>query len=139
MPKSTSMSQPPIHNHIKQILESFPEVTLGILFGSLAENKQRFDSDLDIAVAGNKALSSDEKKALITALADKVNRPIDLVDLRQINGTLLHQALTKGTLIYCLDRNLYATLIKKMLYNQADMMPYHYRILKERRERWINE
>ncbi len=133
------MSQPAIQNHIKQVLESFPDITIGILYGSSAENRLRFESDLDIAVAGNKALSSNEKKELITELAEKLNRPIDLVDLRQINGTLLHQALTNGILIHCLDRNLYAALMKKMLYNQADMMPYHDRILKERRERWINE
>jgi hypothetical protein len=73
------------------------------------------------------------------ALAVKLKRAIDIVDLKETTGTLLHQILTKGQLVYCTDRILYAELIKKMLYNQADMMPYHNRILKERREQWINE
>ena len=51
---------------------------------------------------------------------------------------ILKQALSKGVLVQNLDKALYARLIIRMLYNQADMMPYHYRILRERRERFLN-
>jgi len=84
-------------------------------------------------------LTADQKQALIEELVSMLGRPADLVDLQESSGTLLHQILTKGELIFCNDYALYARIINKMLFNQADMMPYHNRILKERRERWISK
>ena len=133
------MSIEPIYSSLKKILGQESLVCLGILFGSIVENKQRFESDVDLAVAGERPLTNGEIKNLVEKLSVQLNRPIDLIDLHNTNGTLLHQVLTRGKLIYCDNRTLYAELIKKMLFNQADMMPYHDRILKERRERWISE
>lgn len=127
-----------IYKTIKEILKQRQELSLCMLYGSFAGGSEHFESDIDLAVAGKEPLTSKKLMAITETLAVKLKRPIDLVDLQQTTGTLLHQILTKGRLIYCTDRILYAKLIKKMLYNQADMMPYHYRILKERRERWIN-
>jgi predicted nucleotidyltransferase len=122
---------------IVAILKNHPEVLLGILFGSVAEREEDFESDLDIAVAGSAALGATEKENLIEQLAAVVSRPVDLIDLQLTSGTLLHQILTKGKLMYCEDDLLYARLINKMLFNQTDMMPYYYRILEERRRTWI--
>lgn len=112
---------------------------LCILYGSFAAKKESRDSDLDIAIACGASLESTQKQELIEQLALIFGRPVDLVDLQTVSGTLLHQILTKGTLVNCRDHQLYAEIIKKMLFNQHDFMPYHRRILKERRERWINE
>jgi predicted nucleotidyltransferase len=124
---------------LKELMGENPDILLCILFGSLANNKENRDSDLDIAIACRTSLDSLKKQKLIEELALIFGRPVDLIDLKIVSGTLLHQILTNGKLIYCIDHYLYAELIKKMLFNQADMMPYHHRILKERRERWINE
>ena len=64
-------------------------------------------------------------------------RPVDVVDLCSADGLILSQVLTTGKIILCADRMLYAMLIKKMLFTNADMMPYHRRILAERRKAWI--
>ncbi|NBC64666.1 MAG: nucleotidyltransferase domain-containing protein [Bacteroidetes bacterium] len=124
---------------IKKSLEQFPEVSVGILYGSAVTGKKTVDSDVDLAIAGEKSLPKDILINIVKVLAADLKRPIDLVDLKETNGTLLHQIISKGQLIYCTDRILYAELIKKMLYNQVDMMPYHNRILKERRIKWIHE
>lgn len=128
-----------IEKVIEKNLDGYPQVSLGILYGSAAAGNTRVESDIDLAIAGEESLSKDILIEIVKTLAIELNRPIDLVDLTETTGTLLHQILTKGKLIYCTDRVLYAEQIKKMLYNQADMMPYHDRILKERREEWINE
>lgn len=133
------MDKKDFSNRIKQVLGEYPEISLCILFGSLAGQKETPNSDIDIAVASPKALNSSQKQALIEDFAIKFGRPVDLIDLQTTSGTLLHQILTKGTLIFCTDHHLYAEIMKKMLFNQSDMMPYHFRILKERREKWINE
>ena len=133
------MNQQNIQTTITNILEQFPEILIGILFGSAAEDKLTYKSDVDLAVSGHKPLSADVKKDLHEALAVELLRPVDLIDLQITNGLILFQAITKGNRFYCKDKHLYAELMKKMLFNQADMMPYHNRILKEGRERWIND
>src|SRR5699024_205366 len=124
---------------IEKVLKQYPALKLAILFGSVAKQRATAGSDLDIAVAGPEPLTATGKQKLIEELASAFGRPIDLIDLQKISGTLLHQILTKGKLLFCRDHLLYAQIINKMLFNQADMMPYHNRILKERRERWIGK
>jgi predicted nucleotidyltransferase len=124
----------PSTEKLTQVMENHPQILLCILFGSVAEQRATFNSDLDVAVAGKNPLGVDEKQTLIEELALEFGRPVDLIDLQTTAGELLHQILTKGKLIFCHDHPLYAEIIKKMLFNQSDMMPYHNRILKERRE-----
>lgn len=124
---------------LKVLLKGESDISLCILFGSVLEGKESFESDIDVAVAGKKPLNTNRKQQLIEKLALTFARPVDLIDLQVTAGMLLHQILTKGKIIFCDDHQLYARIIKKMLYNQSDFMPYHHRILKARRERWINE
>lgn len=119
------------------LLARYPAVKLGILFGSLAEGRMTPESDLDLGVAATVPLDTVLKTALIEALGEISGRPVDLVDLQVVHGPILQQVLTQGKLIYCTDRMLYAALIRTMLFNQSDMMPYYDRILVERRKAWI--
>ncbi len=127
-----------LKTRLKKVFEKHSEISLCILFGSMMEGKASFSSDLDIGVAGGRALTARQKQGMIEELAVEFERPIDLIDLQVTYGTILHQILTKGEIVFCRDHQLYAEIIKKMLFNQSDFMPYHHRILKERREKWIN-
>jgi predicted nucleotidyltransferase len=111
---------------------------LAIVFGSVARGRQTKHSDLDLAVAGIKPLTMDEKMNLIEELGLSTGINIDVLDLQTASGPILQQALCKGVLLLKKDTLLYARLIIKMLYNQADMMPFYNRILKERRERFLH-
>lgn len=126
-----------IRNKIDRLLKAHPEVRVGILFGSVSRATAQAESDIDVAVAGARVLTPDERSALIEELAVETGRPVDLVDLKAHGGLILQQALTKGTVVYCADRGLYAELIKRMLFEQADFMPYRRRLLRERRKAWI--
>ncbi|MBI2295911.1 MAG: nucleotidyltransferase domain-containing protein [Betaproteobacteria bacterium] len=128
--------QPALQREIAERLARDPLVRLALLFGSAAGGKDRPGSDLDIAVAGDRALSAGEKTRLIEQLAQLTGRPVDLVDLQSAEGPILRQALTKGRPIHCADRALYARLIVRMLVDEADMAPYRRRILAERRKAW---
>jgi uncharacterized protein len=123
--------------HITFLFARYPTIKLGILFGSLAEGHATPASDLDLGVAAAEPLDTAMKTVLIEALAEISGRPVDLVDLRVVSGPILQHVLTQGKLIYCIDRTLYAVLIRTMLFNQSDMMPYYDRILAERRKAWI--
>jgi predicted nucleotidyltransferase len=118
-------------------LAAWPEIKLGILFGSMRRGQEVAASDLDLGVDAGRRLSANEKIALIEDLAELSGRPVDLIDLASAGGVILRQIVTTGKVVHCTDRHLYAELIKKMLFHEADWMPYRSRILAERREAWI--
>ena len=123
---------------IQTTLEGFPEIIFGNVFGSYASGKPTVNSDVDLSVAAYNKLSFTMLQELRQRLNDCLDRDIDLVDLNAVSGLILKEALTTGKVIINKDPELYSALMKKMLYNQADMMPYYNRILKERREEFIN-
>ena len=122
----------------RAVLAAFPHIELALLFGSVARGDERAQSDVDIAVGARRALSAAQKIALIEALAESTGRPIDLVDLRTVGEPLLGQILRHGRRLLGSD-TAYGELISRHLFDQADFMPYHARILAERRAAWIGK
>lgn len=123
---------------LKETLEQFPQVSLAVLFGSAASGRQQPNSDLDIAIAANRPLTANEKIAIISALAERTGRPVDLVDLNGVAEPLLGQVVRHGRRILGSD-TLYGELINRHLIEQADFMPYRTRLLAERRLAWIGK
>jgi predicted nucleotidyltransferase len=126
-----------VHAAIGQVLARHPSIVIAILFGSLAAGGNRSDSDLDLAVASTAPLGPQTRLQLIEELAVALGRPVDLIDLAKTHGPLLQQILTKGCRLVCTDRTRYANLLLRMVYEEADVMPYYRRILAERRQAWI--
>jgi predicted nucleotidyltransferase len=119
-------------------LSTQPGIRLAILFGSLAGGRERTDSDVDLAIDVGHRLAADEKLALMTALAERTGRPVDLVDLRAVGEPLVGQILRHGTRLLG-SETAYADLIRRHLFDQADFLPYRRRILAERRRGWIGK
>ena len=119
---------------IAAVLERHLCVTMAMLFGSLAAGRERPDSDLDLAVCSAVPLTAYARIELIDELAAAVGRPIDL---SQAHGPLLQQVLTTGRLVLCRNRTEYAELLRRLAYEEADVMPYYRRILATRRQIWI--
>ena len=117
-------------------LSTQPGIRLAILFGSLAAGRERADSDLDLAVDAGRRLTADEKLTLMTELAERTGRPVDLVDLHAVGEPLLGQILRHGKRLLG-SKTCYADLIRRHLFDQADYLPYRTRILAERRRAWI--
>ncbi len=121
---------------LKLALAGFTHIELALVFGSVATGRARFDSDLDIAVAAKRALTSIEKQSIIAALATSTGRAIDLIDLNVAGEPLLGQIVRHGQRLIGSD-HAYGALISRHLLDQADFMPYRNRILTERRAAWI--
>ena len=125
----------------KEILLTEAGLILAIVYGSSVAGTSRIDSDVDIAVLFDNPLTADQKMAMATRLEKNLSRPVDLVDLCILNGTILKQILCNGRVLVRKDiippYSCYE-LIHKMIYNQADMMPYVTRTLMERQQRFIN-
>lgn len=123
---------------LREVLARFPGLVLALVFGSVAQGRQRSDSDLDIAVAANQALTAAEKMAIIEALAERIGRPVDLIDLKVVAEPLLGQIVRHGRRLLGSDAA-YGQLISRHLFEQADFMPYRTRVLAERRAAWIGK
>lgn len=133
-----SPTLPGIDAVLLDVLAHFPTLVLALVFGSAAQGRQRADSDLDIAVAANRALTATEKMDIIAALAERTGRPIDLIDLKMVAEPLLGQIVRHGRRLFGSDKA-YGQLISRHLFEQADFMPYRSRVLAERRAAWIGK
>ncbi|MGB9150218.1 MAG: nucleotidyltransferase domain-containing protein [Burkholderiales bacterium] len=133
-----STYQQALDDQLRQVFAGFPQITLALLFGSVAAGRHRADSDLDIAVSAHSPLGYDEKIALVSALAECTGRAIDLIDLSTVTEPLLGQIVLHGRRILGSD-TLFGQLINRHLLEQADFMPYRTRLLAERREAWIGK
>jgi len=123
---------------LRAVLEGFPGLLLAIVFGSVAQGRATPGSDLDIAVAARRALSAEQKMALISALAAHTGRPVDLIDLHAAGQPLLGQIVRHGRRVLG-SVAAHGQLISRHLTEQADFMPLQQRILKERRLAWIGK
>jgi REP element-mobilizing transposase RayT/predicted nucleotidyltransferase len=122
---------------INTVLKDFPEVRFCTLFGSAGQGRLTARSDVDVAVAGEQRLRVETRARLATALSVALGREVDLVDLQDVAGLILEQALCRAKVVKNADHSLYAQLLKRLWYNQADMMPYVKRVLEERNGRWL--
>lgn len=129
---------PDVDALLRDVLAHFPALVLALVFGSVALGRQRADSDLDIAVAANQALTAVEKMDIIAALAERTGRPVDLIDLKVVAEPLLGQIVRHGRRLMGSD-GAYGQLISRHLFEQADFMPYRNRVLAERRMAWIGK
>ncbi len=132
------MAMQDLDEKLRAVLRRHPEIRLCLLFGSHASGLSKPDSDVDIAVAGAQALSPEARLNLIEEFSAVTNREVDLIDLLADTGPIMNKALSGAVVIQNADKALYAGIISRMLFLEADLMPYHYRILKERRERFLN-
>jgi predicted nucleotidyltransferase len=122
---------------IRAVLDRYPDLTLAIVFGSLAQGRARRESDLDIAVKARKPLIAGHKIALIEDLALATGRAIDLIDLATAGVPLLGEIIRGGTRILGSDEA-YAELALRNIYLNEDFLPYVKRSLKERNRRWLS-
>ena len=137
---TTSPNSPPAIDNasLQEVLLQIQNVQLAVLFGSVAKETANSDSDLDIAVLADHKLSSDEKIQLIQGLAEKIGRPVDLIDLFDPPQPLLGQIIKTGRKIFGTDEA-FAKLAYRNMVDQADFMPLRSRALLERRDAWINK
>ncbi len=124
-------------SNIRIFFNAIPEVRVVILFGSGAHGRLTATSDIDVAVAADSPIGSREKIRMAGELSSLLGCNVDLVDLQSVSGPILQQALCRGKIITADDR-IYPLLIKKMWFNQADMMPLTRMVLNRHCQRFIN-
>ena len=127
---------PPLKTRLQELLARQPGIRQAWLFGSVANERAGYESDLDIAVELDRPLDAQTRLDLIEALATASGRPIDLIDLKTAGEPLLGQILQHGRRLLGSDSD-YAALIRRHVFDNEDFMPYVRRLLQERRQAWI--
>ena len=72
---------PALGETLRAALAGFPSLRLAIVYGSVARQRARADSDLDMAVLADRPLSAEQRIAIIEAVSQATRRPVDMVDL----------------------------------------------------------
>jgi predicted nucleotidyltransferase len=95
--------------HIKNIiLNYFPNIQAIYLFGSYGTEDEWSNSDIDIALLlaheEAKQISSLYLHPLHSNLTSYFNKPVDLINLRQVNVVLRKEVIMAERLIYCGDQ-----------------------------------
>jgi predicted nucleotidyltransferase len=122
---------------LKSILEHYPDISVGAVFGSFATSPAGADSDIDVAVQAARQLTVEQRIRLIEDIALAFDRPVDLVDLRTAGQPLLHQILSSGRQLVG-TRWDWGDLMFRNIMENEDFVPYQQRILEGRRKRWID-
>jgi predicted nucleotidyltransferase len=124
-----------IIQQLEKILGDDVSIKVAFVYGSLAKGGFRPDSDIDLAVAGDKPFTDDEKVSLMTSLSLSLKREIDLIDLNTATGTVFKQALTTGRLVVMKDANLLARCASRMVFDEADFQIFRRKLMAERKRK----
>lgn len=127
-----------IQNIIKNELQDESLVLLCILYGSAAAGRLTDHSDIDIAIAGNDLLDIGYLADLQVRLSISLGSEVDLVDINRAEGLILQEIIKTGIVHIKKDVSLYADLIRKAIYFDADILPNIRMILKHRAERFAD-
>lgn len=91
------------------ILKHHSETQAIYLFGSFAAGRENKNSDVDIAVllrhAEAKKLQTFAMTEVLHELSMKLNKDVDLINLRMVSTVFQIQIIDKGNLIFCADEN----------------------------------
>lgn len=123
-------------NILKNYFKTKDNVSLAILFGSFAKNKENDSSDIDIAVHFQKP-SIGSQIEIQNELSSIFNREVDVLDLQKLDGIILSKIIENGIKIKNNSR-LFAYYNLKVIYFNQDFLPAVSMIQKAKRERFIN-
>lgn len=123
-----------LSGELLRILQGFPEIHLGIVFGSFASGTATLQSDIDLAVAANGPLTSERKIELMNAVSVALGRETDLVDLTTATGTVFKQALSYGRVILKKDPVKLARILSRLVYEEENFQKMRRKLMEKRRK-----
>jgi predicted nucleotidyltransferase len=115
-------------------------VIIAYLFGSVAEDVARVDSDIDFAVLLPSDMDTDEQwkrqLSMMYSIGERLHRDdVDVVVLNKAPVELQHQALKHGKILYCSDGHARVDFEVAVLRRYFDTKPQrelYYRFLMKR-------
>ncbi len=109
----------------------FPAVQAIYLFGSVACGEAGAQSDVDLAILGEREVDPVLLWETAQEIADVVGREVDLLDLRAVSTVMRMQVISRGERIHCQDAMAAETF--------EDFVFSHYALLNEERQAILDE
>lgn len=97
------MLKPDDMRKIQQFCATYTEIAAAYVFGASATGKDRYKSDIDLAIMANPTIGAMERVEMETALSNRLHRDVDLVIFDRGSPLLQHQILKYGSLVYEAD------------------------------------
>lgn len=85
---------------VDYFVQQLPGLRALYLYGSTALGQARLGSDVDVAVVADELIPSARITELAMDLASRLNRDVDLVDLRAVSTVMGMQVISKGRRLY---------------------------------------
>ena len=112
-----------------------PSLRLAMLFGSVAEGREHFESDVDLGLLDNEPLDADTIIEIALDVGAEIGRPVDIVDVygvpQPITGSVLQGKRLLGS------DECFATLYTRHLIEREDFGRLRRRVMTERIDAWI--
>ena len=109
---------------LEEVFEQFPSVEIVFLFGSMAEGRERRDSDLDLAIEGDPEKLEDRKTEMLTELARRGFSRVDLIFLRRVPPALAHEAVKHNQVVYSVRNASIGTVFSRIVRKYLDIRPF---------------
>jgi predicted nucleotidyltransferase len=87
----------------ESVLEVLPDAVAIYVYGSIARGDEGPGSDVDVAVLLPPNRRIDDPLGLMAAIAARVGRDVDVVDLRGAGDTLRGEVLREGRTVFAAD------------------------------------
>lgn len=114
-----------------------PYLRLAIVYGSVASETSRLDSDIDLGILAGAPLTDEQTIGLIEGVAQIAGRAVDLVDLCKVGEPLLGEILKHGKKLFGSSEDM-ARLMQRHVYANEDFVPYVRRLLEQRNRQWLH-
>jgi predicted nucleotidyltransferase len=85
------------------LLAAFPDAWAIYVYGSFARGDESRTSDIDLALLLPPDDKIDDLLTVISEIATRVHREIDLIDLRKVSDVLRREVLAEGRILYSSD------------------------------------
>ena len=125
-------------NTITTVLLHHADLHTCFVFGSRVYGIPATSSDIDIAVAAERPLNPEERADLQVEFETALGIPVDLRDLRTLQGLILAEILQKGFLVLNKNPNYLDTRLREMFDYCQDMAPIITDGMKTNLEQWVN-
>ncbi|WP_422382136.1 type VII toxin-antitoxin system MntA family adenylyltransferase antitoxin [Marinicellulosiphila megalodicopiae] len=85
---------------VEKLILIEPEIELIYLFGSMASNTNKAQSDVDVAFFSQKKIDNVQRWEIAQSLALVLNMDVDLVNLDECSTVMRFQVVTEGMVLY---------------------------------------
>jgi len=130
------MDKQKVVNCLKEFFSEKKDIRVGYLFSSFAREEHDSISDVDVGIVGVEELPILRLARFTEELKEKLDREVDVVDLRDKGFRFIHNILKDAEVIVNRDEDLRVDFESYILVRYLDMKPFYRKFDNALRERY---